>query len=374
MKLRPSIKIALGFGLITTAAFYGYSFGTKAMARNIQVPPLRPGKVNLIAISPGQGYRIIVANRVAQIIKGSAEEFEGKGSGEGGAMDANRPKIPMRDFIKSLDGDEEALSKLIIVLGKINVDQLPVVESRWKPDEIERALNGDALLQTKLEREINAKLDGTPLKEVRLSAIESGIVVDCPVEVQVNLDGKKVTKIASVPMNFRTQVAEEVSKTLEGRGPNVSAAELQGIYLQSIKAVGEKKEDIRARLTRMINPQTYREQFALEVERLLANATILANETNLRGVGMSSEKTTKDQEIYSIDLTLSPDGQKRLFKASVERSGHQMLFVVDGIAIAAPTIKQQVWLRNISINQLHDGKLVREAVDTMSRVIRGEKN
>src|SRR5512144_2906444 len=119
MKIRSSTKIAIGLAAIVFVGFVGYNLITGYLADQAKFPPVTPGRINFVGIDPGSGYRIIVANNIAQLVQASDEfhatETEGGGAEEG----AIKKRLPIKELIQSLQGNEEALGRFIMILNEI---------------------------------------------------------------------------------------------------------------------------------------------------------------------------------------------------------------------------------------------------------------
>ena len=67
MKIRSSWKVA-GIGVLSLAgAFFAWGMYSEQRLKDFALEEIKPGRVNLIAIKPGQGYRIIISNRIASL-------------------------------------------------------------------------------------------------------------------------------------------------------------------------------------------------------------------------------------------------------------------------------------------------------------------
>ena len=60
MKIKSSIKVALVGVSIIAVGYFGWNAYTKAMIGKYELTPIEPGTVNIVAIKPDAGYRIVV--------------------------------------------------------------------------------------------------------------------------------------------------------------------------------------------------------------------------------------------------------------------------------------------------------------------------
>lgn len=374
MKMRAPAKIAIAFGLIVAGSYGGYRGLAAWRASTINLPGIVPGRINLVTVKPAAGYRIIVANQVAQLVEGS-DKFESNSMGSGeNSDDPTKPKIPIREMLAALQGDAEALSKLTMVLNGQREDSLPFVRHAWKSEDIDLAIKGDPDLRKKLETDLNVALDGTPLPQVNVDAIENGIVIDTAIPISLHVAGKPTTLSARVLQAFRPDLAEKVSESIQSAGPDVTQAEIRGYYGQAVKAMGTTKQDIARSLQRLTDKSTLTARFAPKVENVLNNAGIVLNEKQVTGASFSTQSGPNGKNLYTIHIKLSDEGRDRLLKASVDHRGAQLLFTVDGVAVAAPKIQHELWTTEIDINQLTNETLVKETVDKLNELALGEKH
>ena len=207
--LRSSTKIALGVGLILGGGYFIYAKVSESMAMGRVFGDIRPTKVCIVGVAPGAGYRIVVANSVAQLVQ-VQEGFKGKESdGEGATEGAVKSRLPMRDLLLALDGDVKAISELVARLNNMGEnDRWPPRRVVWKAEKLRAAFAGDQALVTELERDLNMKLDGTPLSTVRRQSLEDGIILDYPVFLNLSIAGVKKKIEARVQTPYRPSMIE----------------------------------------------------------------------------------------------------------------------------------------------------------------------
>lgn len=164
--------------------------------------PLVPGEVNILGVDTTKGYHIVVANQVAQLVLGSGGSFESPDKKEGG-NDQEKRRIPLRDMLGALQGDSAAMGKFVMTMNQISDSSLPSYPIVWSATDIQKAIDGDPVLEKKLEQDMNVRLDGSPTETLRFAAILEGIVIECPVTVSIVKQGK-TTKVTG---NLREEFA-----------------------------------------------------------------------------------------------------------------------------------------------------------------------
>ena len=380
-KPRTSIKIAVGFAAVAVAIFYGPRLYSDWRVGQIELHEIKPGSVNIVGVDLGQGFRIVVANQMAQLRQVSAADSMKQGSGGVGGDDQDsdsnttrKSRIPMREMMQSLQGNEEALSRFTMVLNDFHEDDLPPERIYWTAEDLKKALGGDATLKAKLVNDLNINLDGSPLPEVRVKSLEDGIVMKLPVPVKVNVAGEKKTLTATVLVPYKPKLLQRVELAIEKKS-DINNAIIMGYYLdESKKVVANPKlrEDVAGSL------QTYLDSKSLArmgepAERVLASATVVVNESMITKASYNSYSSTNGK-LHDLSIELTGEGSDRLWKYSKGRVGTQLLLVADGIPIAAPRIQHELSQRSLDITQLPDEVLVREATDLINKHMAGEKS
>jgi hypothetical protein len=105
MKIRSSTKIAVGFVVLVVGGYFGRQIITDQMIMNEKFSPIAPGRVNLVGIDAGAGYRIITANFMAQLVEASGD-FDSKDSDSGGATEgAIKKRVPIKELLQTLQGN-----------------------------------------------------------------------------------------------------------------------------------------------------------------------------------------------------------------------------------------------------------------------------
>lgn len=363
---RKSTQIAVGFFSLVFVGYFGYAKITDAMIMGIKFDELKPAKVNLVGIDTAKGYGIRVANQMAQLIEGVDYDFQSRGAGDESATEGTgKRRIPIREMLDSLKGDEKALGQLVMIMNdKQENDRWPPVRVYWQSADLQKALDGDPVLAKKLEQDLNIKLDGTPLSSLRIASLENGIIVRSPVKVKVRVAGEDKVLTGTVDQPYRPKLMLEVEKQYAEK-PNANQTDQMGYYLTESKKVLDnqsRREDVRKSLMTMISDEQLR-PLAERPEQILASAKVVVNENFVSKAFYTSKKGPNGADIHDLTIQLTDEGRKRLWQYSKKKVGTQLLLIVDGIAIAAPQISHELSQGELTITKLPDEVLVREAVD-----------
>lgn len=376
-KSRSSTKIAIGFVLLAGALYGGMTFYSNWRISHFNYLPIKPGRVNIVGVDLGAGFRIVVANQMAQLRQASPEEMTQMGPGDAGTKDeddsmdsdesAKKSRIPIREMLGAMQGDESQLSKFVMILNNINDDSLPPERIYWAASDIEKALDGDKALRAKLERDLNVSLDGTPLPELRISSLEDGIVIKAPVPVKVQVGSQQKTLTATVLQPYKPKLMRDVEFQYEKKA-QADKTMMLGYYVELSKAVlanPKTKENVAETLKDMLSPQSLA-TLAVGPEHVLQGATVVINDSMITDASYSTYQTTSGKS-HDLSIHLTGEGSDRLWKYSKGKVGTQLLLVADGIAIAAPRIRYELSERSLVITQMPDETLVKEAVDMINK-------
>lgn len=332
--------------------------------------PVIPGKINLVAVQRGAGYRIVVSNGIAHLV-------EAGGSSEGFAEDMERSdthdaaRLPIRETLQSLQGDPEELGKLVMSVDKMSEDDLPPQQVVWTAENLKRALDGDPDLVKKLEANLNTKLDGTPLDTINLDAILNGIVIDSPIEVKVPMEGKLKPVVCRTKEFYQTLFAGNIQKVVDDRF-NLTREALIGFYREKANQVLKgRKEDVRGNLLSRIDPAKLRER-ASAPEKILANMTVLINEDHMTGASFVTYPGPNRSILSTVTLKLTEEGRMRLWKYSHENPGFQLLLTVNGVAIAAPRITTDLAELEVKLTRIPSKDQVQDAVEAINKTAKNK--
>lgn len=366
-KVRVSTKIGLAAIVLAVGGYYGQKvFSNYAVGRE-NFSPVAPGRVNLVGINPRSGYRIIVANDIAQLVE-TQGGFGGSEKGDSGPTDgAIKRRVPMKELLGVLRGDSKALGNFVMIMnGMQENEDWPPVRVVWHKDEIEKAIAGDPNLRKKLEHDLNVRLDGTPIVPLVRNSLENGIIVASPVEMTVNVDGKPTLVRSEVMEPYKPAVIKATEAHYQDKA-NVDNSTIAGYYALEIQSIQEnpvRKENIAETLRRMTSKATMESR--LEAPRhVLESATVVLNERYIEDARYKSYKTAEGKQLNDLTVDLNDEGRRRLWKFSLNRVGGQILLVANDIPIAAPRIEHELALSEFTITQMPDEVLVRDAVDTI---------
>ncbi len=369
-KTRSSTKIAIAFVVLAAGAYFGYGFVSGWIIERKTFEPIEPGEVNLVGVDVKAGYYIVVANQVAQLLRGSAGEFEA-GSHEEGGDDTQKKRVPIREMLRALQGDEDALGKFIMAMNDMSDAEFPAYPKVWKSEEIERAITGEKTLAGKLEADLNVKLDGTPLDRVRVGALEEGILIDSPVQMEVQVGSARKKLTGRVREQFIPRFCRVVWAQI-GEKANLTDAMVAGYYRAEAQKLLEKpaeRENVRDSLLGRIAPER-RQALSKIPERILNSAHVIVSDRLIEGARYESYKTSDGKQLYDLVLNLTDEGRQRLWQYSKRNPNAQLLVTWQGIAIAAPRIQGELPLSEVTVKQLPDESLVRDAVDSINQMER----
>jgi len=361
--------IAIALVVATGAIIGGWRLYADAQLRGFQEFYPAPGRVNLIAINPGSGYRIIVSSDTASLAEVSGDTFGGGAERDPEAQDIiSQRKLPIRELIGSLSGNEKDFSRLAMFLNELSPDDLPTNPIIWTPEDLTKALDGDPALRQKLERDINTKLDGTPLDGFSINSVIESIVLAVPVPVEVTIKGEKRTLTATVLEQFQTRFAAQVAKRFTERFR--TNEQLIGLYREEANrvATGDAvREDVALSLRERISPNRIN-QLAEKPRRVLENARILITNENITQATDRQYEGPNQAQLTDVILQLDRPGHLQLWKYSRQKPGFQLLFVKDGVALAAPRITTELAESKVTITGMRARNLALDAVKLINEL------
>jgi hypothetical protein len=365
--LKGPLKLVAGFVAILAATYFGYQAYAGLTVDRMTFDTLRPGRVNLIAVDPGSGYGVLVSNGIAHLAQIGDRQFGAAEDVEQRAVQAEgKRRLPLREMLGALQGDEEALSVFVMRVNRITDQDLPTVRIYWDAADVRRALDGDRDLRARLEADLGIGLDGTPRSEVTISALESGIVLRVPVTVHVGAGETSRTMTATVLRPFQPGLLALVRSQYERR-PAVDNELIANLYkAEALRVLADPglRENVAESLRQMIDPQRS-QAFARDPERVLASAKVVLNERHIRSAGYHMVENPNGRPTYSLTMGLTDEGRLRLWKQSRDQRGFMLMLVVDGVAIAAPRITHELVQSHVTMSKLPDERLVRDAVRIM---------
>ncbi len=364
--MRASTKIVIGFAVLCAGGYYGYQVYADSSVMGIKFAELKPGRVNLVGIDTDRGYQIRVANQMAQLVEGVTYDFASKGAGEEGAAEGTgKRRIPMRELLQSLQGNEKALGQLVMIMNEKQENEFwPPDRVYWEEADLRKALDGDKVLEAKLVRDLNVNLDGTPLPSLRIRSLENGIIVRTRCPVRVRIEGQERTLYGQIEEPYKPKLLATVEKQYENKA-NASQKDQIGYYVtESRKLMADPKarENVRKTLSGFLKAERYAE-LAQRPEQILRSAKVVLNESFVKDASYSTTDMPDGGKVHKLSIQLSEEGRKRLWQYSRSKVGTQLLLIVDGIAIAAPRIGHELSQGDLEVTQLPDEVLVREAVN-----------
>lgn len=368
--MRSSTKIAIGFVAVATVGWFGYQMIAERMAFSEKFEPIKPGSVTLLGVNRKSGYKIIVANQMAQLVKVSnAVDFSAPQGREDESSDDSGPKkrLPLSALLKTLQGDEKGLDDLVMNLNEVKTDELPPNPKIWEAADIQKALDGDKSLSDKLEKDLNTKLDGTPLAYLNSNAVFEGIVLRLPVPVKVRVGANVRQMTGHILKEFQTRLMTAVyDKVKESQE---SKEKLVGYYSTFAKEAldnPKRRQNVSKDLATAISPETLK-TYAEAPEMVASNTTIVVNQDQIESASKSTFSDSNGKAVYKLNIDFSNEGRLRLWQYSRGRIGSQLLLTVNGMAIAAPAISHDLSSSNLTISPLLDESLVQDAVDAMNK-------
>lgn len=373
LKLRSSTKLLIGSIAVAAGAYFGYQALAAYQVDRIVFDGVKPGHITLIGIHTGNGFRIIVSNQRAQLVQvgEKAEDFGVDVSDIENATEdtGDKPRVPLKEMMLSLQGDEKALGKLVTAMNaNLRKAELPPVEVVWLAEDIQKALDGDSELKTKLEQDLNVHLDGTPLEEIRPSALQNGIVIESKVPVEVMVAGKTTTLHGPIRTPYVPSFVKKVNDRFE-EVFNPTNQAILGYYMEEVQKLKDRpgdREDIGATLRSRISPENLTRNYAPNPTRVLKNAAVVLNESHLTAA-RAREVKQAGQHYADVILNLTEEGRKRLWQYSRRNPGIQLLLIRDGVAVAAPKIRGEVAQSEVTIRGVTNVTLAQETVDDVNR-------
>ncbi len=346
-------------------AVYGYRWANDYMLSGT-FAPIAPGQVNVVGVDTSAGYGILVENRAAKLVAGNKDAFKAgtmdESSLEGGSTD--KRFIPIKEMLKGIGGDGEALGFFVMRLNDIKDPELSS-PALWKAEDIEKAIAGDPTLHRKLASDINVELDGTPLDHISKNALYNGILVDIPVPIQVNVGGPPRTIVARVKRPYRPTLVLDVERRLKDRNYDVHTLTAEYINAaRELKAHPDGRENVVKSL-RAFYAKSEQMSMAEAATRVINSVTPVITENQIESARYDTQESSKGKR-FTLHIALTPEGRKRLWQFSRNRIGSQLLLVVDGVAIAAPFIQHGLSEGEVQISGMEEESLVQDAVDTIN--------
>lgn len=375
-RILPSTKILIGAVVVMGLGWFGYNQITGAMILNEKFTPIKPDRVNIVGIDTSAGYYIIVANQVAQLVLGErSKNFEAPEHGSSGGDAEKKRRVPIRELLLSLEGDEKALARLVMSLNELSDAELPSYPVIWKAEDMRKALSGDKALRTKLEQDLNVTLEGSPTASLKVSGIQEGIVIESPVSVKVPIEGKQTVLTAIIREEFRSRFMAELDNTLSDK-KELTPAMITGYYRDAAQKLldnPDRRENVRSTLEGRIDPKRLA-QLAELPERVLNSVTVIVNSSLMESATSKEYAASDGKPLFDITVKVTEEGRKRLWQYSKRHVGAQILVVWDGIAVAAPTISHELAFPEVTISQLTDPTLASDTAAAINELAKSRKS
>ena len=365
-KMRSSTKIAIGFAATILVGYFGYQKITDLMIMGQVFPPIEPGKINIVGINAGAGYRVIVSNELAQLVvtQGGFQQGDMDDSSGDGAI---KKRIPLREMLQTLQGDSKAMGSFVMAMNDLSENDLPPVRVLWTKPDLEAAFHGDSKLRAKLENDLNIKLDGTPLPTLRISSLENGIVMSIPVTVKVNLNGAPTPVTGQVLEPYQPKLLKAVQADY-AQDPRANDTVKAGYYAQEAQTQLTKggKVNIEREIEEKMSDSEV--QTLLEApEKILNSAFIVLNDSFITDAKYNTYTSNDGKPMHDLTIDLNDEGRRRLWKYSKKRVGDQLLLVSDGIAIAAPRIQHPLMGGEITVTKMPDQTILDDFITTFNQ-------
>lgn len=372
MKLRGGTRFGLAVLAILGVA-YGINWLVSEVVPPKEFPPLAPSETALLGVKL-KGEKIIVMNGIAHLVYGAGSEYGADPTKETetatGIDIASGRKIPIKALVGALRGEEPGATELVESLARLERQNIPPEEIVWDKADIEKALSGDQTLRAKLERQLNTTLEGKPTNIIFPNYFYSGIYIRLPVPITTPTAYGGGTVIAYPLLPYRTQLAV---RTINQRPIAEKAfpthADWQSAYMNAWEKLQEEggPENVAGALKNLIS-DTKARSLAKVAEDLLSRVTVLLTEEHITDAGKKQVRNPEGKGFwYTITLNLNEEGRNRLWRYTHENPRCQLLFVVNGVAIAAPFVKQEMKYSTAEITNITDEDLVEEALRYLHR-------
>lgn len=370
-KLRGSHKIAIIAAILGGGGYFGWQAYSANVVDNKVFPELKPGDFSIIGIATGRSFKIIVSNQIAQLVElTGSDEFDPGDITATTEQGTNKKRVPLRDLLKTLQGDSEALGRLVTEMNDpLREADMPGTEVNWSASDIQKALAGDSLLKKKLQSDLNVDLEGNPLDQVSPSALRNGIVINSFVPIKVSVEGKATVMKAPIKLPFRSFFSIDVEKGYEN-DLEPTREQIVGHYLEVAKRLDDRpseRQNIADALRQRVDEANLQRLYATGPERVLGNARVIITEKQIASADLSENTTRPNLQLWDLALNLTPEGRDRLWQFSRRGNvGSQLLVIHNGVAIAAPSIRHELAQSQVVIRQLPEKGLAQETVDFLN--------
>lgn len=370
MKLRGSYQIAIAAVVLGGGGYYGWqTYAGQAVDAKV-FSQLKPGKFSIVGVSLGRGYKIIVSNQIAQLVQVTgSDDLEIDNTSTSGNEGAQKRRVPLDDMLKSLQGDEIALGKLVTKMNEqLRIVEITGGETYWDAADIQKAIDGDAALRKKLVADLNVDLEGNPTTAIRPEALLNGIVIRAKVPIEVSVAGEKKILKAPILLPYRPRFAVEVAKGYEEE-LQPTREMITGHYVtqaQKLSANPNERENVVNALKNRIDESILARQYASGPTTLLGKANVIINEDFIVDARLEENDGPQNRKLFTLALNLTPEGRDRLWQYSRKGDQAQLLVVHNGVAIAAPVISHELAQTSVNITQVPERSLAMATVDFLN--------
>jgi hypothetical protein len=366
-KIRTSTKIFFGFILVSAGAYEAYNKIQDVMIMGQKFAPIAPKRVNIVGITP-VGYKVIIANEVAQLVETQGDFREGNSNADDStdSDSAVKKKISIKDMLGCLQGNQKSLSAFLTSMNDFSENDLPPVRVLWSKSDLEKALNHDPILAKKLESDLNMHLDGTPLPTVNFHSLQNGIVLEVPVPVHLQIAGQLQTVVGTILIGYKPRMIRGVDADLAQEQGQITNTTVVGYYKQEAEKTlaggkGLGKEDIAATLKDFISDARAAD-YAKYPEELLRTAFVVVNSDYITSADYTTYTSQNGKPLYNLHINLNDEGRRRLWQYTRRRVGDQILLCSDGVGIAAARIQQPLAFGQVEITHMTDQNLLDDLV------------
>jgi hypothetical protein len=175
---------------------------------------------------------------------------------------------------------------------------------------------------------------------------------------------------AQLLLPFRSNAMRAVSDKIKGATANVTNDMIRGYYAtvaQGIASGKEEPQNVKKAIQKSMDAQVLKSRAALS-ETILQACTVIVTDDHIAGATLSDRYGEGRNEFYDIHLNLNTTGRNRLWKFSHNNIGFQLLFIVNGVAIAGPKMSSEVISSDVKITQMTNRDLAQGAVDQINKL------
>ena len=365
-KSRTGVWFAVAVAAVLGLWFGGNELYTRLVIMRRELPRLEPGEVSLIGLKV-PGYHIVVSNGVARLSVGDPSTF---GKPDIAPDASTGTTIPMRGLIGTLRFDEEDAVELVTALNDIKYDLLPLEDRIWTKERIDKALAAPGPEREELEYELATALDGGGIERLNWDRLTTGIWLEVPVPLAVPAPGGTREVVAKVLIPYKTRLAGAAYRHFQtllergGLGEDLTPTPgtISGVYNQALDEAERGREDVAASLRGRFSEEST-SQLAEPVLKVLNEVEVLVTEQTISDADLKAVAREDGKgDMYSITLETTGDSRDRLWQYTYRRPGAQLLLVSNGIAIAAPVVRQQIKYSTVEITGISEKKLAEEAL------------